>query len=136
MKSLIFISTVCLSAMSFAAPSYCELGRVSESHMRLANYYNSQAASSFSVNCSNKYRIRFNSRNLQDSSGNSFVNNGMVKLKTRMTVSGAMENIWNVPTEQGAGRNDYVVAVRLVERVTSTTPAGKYKDTVFVNMVF
>ena len=65
-----------------------------------------------------------------------FLNNGPVKLRTRMTVSGAMDNIWNIPTEQGAGKNNYVVAVRLTERITATTPAGKYRDTVFVNMVF
>ena len=47
-----------------------------------------------------------------------------------------MDNIWNIPTEQGAGKNNYVVAVRLTERITATTPAGKYRDTVFVNMVF
>ncbi len=123
-------------SMSFAAPSYCELGRVSESHMRLANYYNSQAASCFSVNCSNKYRIRFNSRNLQDSSGNSFVNNGMVKLKTRMTVSVQWKIFGMYRRNKVLGAMIMWLQMRLVERVTLTTPAGKYKDTVFVNMVF
>lgn len=136
MKSILLISAALFSSMTFAAPSRCEMGRISETNMRLANYYNSQAASSFSVDCSGKYRIRFNSRNLQDTSGSSFVTNGPLKLKTRMTVSGAMENLWNVSTEQGAGKNNYVIAVRLVERVNATTPAGIYRDTVFVNMVF
>ncbi|MCU4325192.1 hypothetical protein KTH33_00980 [Acinetobacter johnsonii] len=136
MKTLLLLSTALFSTLIFANPSRCEMGRVSEPNMRLASYYNSQAASSFSVNCTGKYWIRFNSRNLQDASGNSFLNNGQVKLRTRMTVSGAMDNIWNIPTEQGAGKNNYVVAVRLTERITATTPAGKYRDTVFVNMVF
>ncbi len=47
-----------------------------------------------------------------------------------------MENLWNVSTEQGAGKNNYVIVVRLVERVNATTPAGIYRDRVFVNMVF
>ncbi len=136
MKTLLLISTVLMSSMAFATTSRCEMGRISETNMRLSNQMNSQAASTFSVNCTNKYRIKFNSRNLMDASGNSFVNNGLVRLRTHMTVSGAMNNIWNVSTEQGAGKNDYVVAVRLIERVKATTPAGKYKDTVFVNMVF
>ncbi len=44
-----------------------------------------------------------------------------------MTIfTGAMDNIWNISTEQGAGKNNYVVAVRLTRSViTATTPAGK-----------
>lgn len=137
MKSSLFL----MVGMFFASVSYasqCSVGELSESKMRLGSYYKSQAATSFSVRCDQSYSIKFNSLNLNSSDGASFVSNGAYRLKTRMSISGANSNLWNVPLSGRASSlgQKYVVAVQLEDQPSIRVPAGKYRDVIYVSLSF
>lgn len=118
-----------------AQAKQCMFGAMTGSKMRLAYDYKSQAATSFRVSCDHAYSIRFNSLNLRDSTGNSFVSNGSYKLRTRMNISGPVSNLWNTPIPQQAGlSNKYVIFVQLEERPIASTPAGRYTDQIYIDL--
>ncbi|MEG0481962.1 MAG: hypothetical protein RR575_06200 [Acinetobacter sp.] len=130
-----------LIMFSIATSSYasqCSMGDVSETYMRLGSYYKSQTATSFSVRCDQSYSIRFSSLNLSSADGDSFVSNGNYRLRTRMSISGANANLWNVPLSAQASNqgHKYVVAVQLEDQPSIRVPAGKYRDIIFVNLSF
>ncbi|WP_227539772.1 hypothetical protein [Acinetobacter sp. MB5] len=121
--------------MTYAAS--CSVSGVTEPMMRLANYYHSQSATSFTVNCDQGYSIRFSSMNLYSTDGASFLSNGPNKIRTRMTVSGPVGNLWNVPlTANTTGTNRYIISVHLEEEPKVSTPAGIYRDVIYVNLSF
>lgn len=122
--------------MSLAQAKQCMMGTLTDSKMRLAYVYKSQAATSFQISCDSSYGVRFGSLNLQDTVGNSYVSNGAHKLRTRMNVSGTGSNAWNVVIPQPAGLNKYVIFVQLEERPTALIPAGRYTDKVYVDLIF
>lgn len=130
---------VCI-VCSFGSVVYagqCALGSVTDSRMFLAGYYHSQAATAFNIRCDHAYNITFSSANLQDVNGSSFVSNGAYKLRTRLTVSGPVDNKWNVPlTARSADSSKYIIAVHLEDRPSIQVPAGIYRDTVYVNLAF
>lgn len=130
---------LCLT-YSFFSISYaasCTVGSVTEPKMILASYYHSQSATSFSVNCDRGYSILFSSMNLSSADGTSYVSNGAYKLRTRLTISGPVENLWNVPLVANAtGTNRYIIAVHLEEQPSIRTPAGVYRDIIYVNLSF
>jgi len=139
MKMKIFLLT--LMTISIATSGYahqCSMGEMSETNMRLGSYYKSQTATSFSVRCDQSYSIRFSSLNLNSSDGNSFVSNGKYRLRTRMSITGANANLWNVPLSAQASNqgHKYVVAVQLEDQPSIRVPAGKYRDVIFVNLMF
>ena len=106
--------------------------------MRLSTYRKSQAASSFRINCDQSYSIRFTSMNLRSPQGESAVSNGAYKLSTRMWIQGANKSEWNAmlsPNSPGKD-NKYVVGVQLLEAPTINTPAGIYRDVVFISLSF
>jgi hypothetical protein len=116
----------------------CSLDSISEPVMHLADYYRSQAATSFKVFCNQAYSIRFTSLNLRSSDGSSYVSNGNYQLKTQMSISGPVRNQWNVPLSQAGGSKDnkYVIAVRLEENPSVRTPVGTYSDVIYVSLLF
>lgn len=136
MKKFLACIVLCgLGSTTYAGQ--CSLGTVTDSRMFLASYYHSQAATAFNVNCDHAYNITFSSANLQDVNGLSFVSNGAYRLRTRLTVSGPVENKWNVPlTARSTGMSKYVIAVHLEDRPSIQVPAGIYRDTVYVNLAF
>ncbi|WP_371971060.1 hypothetical protein [Acinetobacter sp. AL9] len=76
--------------------------------------------------------------NLRDKHGSSFVNNGTHRLRTSMSVMGAKTNLWNTPIAGHASTtgHKYSVAVRLDEQPSLTTPAGRYTDELYINLLF
>ena len=138
MKILLFgVLASCLANSMYVYAGQCSMGQITEPRMRLGTYYQSQAATSFRVNCDAAYTIRFNSRNLRSSDGSSFVTNGPYKLRTRLTVAGPVENLWNVPLSANTRQdNKYIISVRLEDRPSTNVPAGTYRDMVYVNLSF
>lgn len=54
-----------------------------------------------------------------------------------MNISGATASRWNSPISQPAtNQNKFVVLVQLMERPTAMTPAGVYKDNLYINLMF
>jgi hypothetical protein len=93
-----------------------------------------QAATSFHVNCDSAYTIRFNSMNLRSMDGSSLC---PYKLRTRLTVAGPVDNLWNVPLTANTHKdNKYIISVRLEDRPSIQVPAGTYRDMVYVNLSF
>ncbi len=122
---------------SFTQAAQCSLGSFSESKMHLGNYYRSQTATSFNVNCDRAYMIQFSSMNLRSSDGASSVSNGQYKLNTRMSISGASQNLWNIPLTHDAGLDSkYVIAVQLDDSPMRGVPAGIYRDMIFIKLMF
>ena len=131
------ITCILCGFISIAHASQCSMGSVTDSRMYLASYYHSQAATAFNIQCDRAYNITFSSTNLQNINGLSFVSNGPYKLKTQLTVSGPVENKWNVPlTARGTGSDKHIIAVHLEEQPSIQVPAGIYRDTVYVNLAF
>ena len=65
------------------------------------------------------------------------VNEKNYKLRTQMNISGASASRWNSPIAQPATeQNKFVVLVQLMERPTALTPAGVYKDSLYINLMF
>jgi len=123
MKSLIPL-LLCMAAGSpLAHAEQCAMGAVTESSMRLAGYLRSQAASSFRVRCDQAYNI---------------LRNGAFRLATRMRIEGANKNEWNaLLSPRTAGRdNKFAVVVELEETPSVSTPAGIYRDVVYVSLAF
>ena len=116
----------------------CTIGSVSESLLQMSAQYRSQTATSFNVQCDRGYSIQFSSRNLRDKHGSSFVNNGAHRLRTSMSIMGAKNNLWNTPIEgqTSASGHKYSVAAQLDEQLSLTTPAGRYTDELYVNLLF
>ncbi|RKG39523.1 hypothetical protein [Acinetobacter rongchengensis] len=137
MKTFLLMLTM-LSVATSAYAHQCSMGDVSETYMRLGSYYKSQTATSFSVHCDQSYSIRFSSLNLSSANGDSYVSNGNYRLRTRMSITGANANLWNVPLSAQASNqgHKYVVAVQLEDQPSIRVPAGKYRDVIFVNLMF
>ena len=132
-----FLTCIVCSFAGLVHASQCSMGSITDSKMYLAGYYHSQAATAFNIRCDRAYNITFSSANLQDVNGLSFVSNGAYRLRTRLTVSGPVENKWNVPlTARSTGMDKYVIAVHLEDRPSIQVPAGIYQDTVYVNLAF
>ncbi len=124
-------------AMSLAHADQCSMGSLTESQMRLGAYYHSQAATSFNILCSSAYTIRFNSMNLRNREGDSYVSNGPHKVATRMTINGPVNNMWNVPLSANASsKSKYIISVHLEEQPSSRIPAGIYRDVIYVDLAF
>lgn len=129
----------CLSFLSIhcAYADPCSMSGLTDSQMRLSNYYHSQAATAFNVSCGQAYSIRFNSMNLRNREGESYLSNGAYKVATRMTINGPVENLWNVPLSANArGKNKYIISVHLEEQPSTRIPAGTYQDVIYVNVSF
>ena len=134
-KIMTAVIATLLSPALYAGP--CMLGAPTEPHMRLGEYYKSQSATSFHVSCDRGYAIRFNSMNLRSTDGASYVTNGRYRLRTRMSIAGPVENLWNVPLSQTSGTdNKYIIAVQLEEQPSIRVPAGIYRDMVYVYLTF
>ncbi|WP_180051759.1 hypothetical protein [Acinetobacter sp. YH12099] len=116
----------------------CTIGSVSESLLQMSSQYRSQTATSFNVRCDRGYSIQFSSHNLRDKHGSSFVNNGTHRLRTSMSIMGAKTNLWNTPIAGHVSTtgHKYSVAVRLDEQPSLTTPAGRYTDELYINLLF
>lgn len=116
----------------------CKIESMTAKELILNSSYLSQAATSFSVACDSRYAIKFNSRNLINSSGSSYVvNEKNHKLRTQMNITGATASRWNSPISQPASsQNNFIVLAQLLERPTASTPAGIYKDVLYINLMF
>ena len=130
MKASVLFLVCCISSsLSLAHARQCQIERLTATQLNLNASYLSQAATSFSVNCDSRYAIKFNSRNL--------VNEKNYKLRTQMNISGASSSRWNVPLSQApTGQDKFVVLVQLMERPTARTPAGVYRDSLYINLMF
>ncbi|ATO18696.1 hypothetical protein BS636_02975 [Acinetobacter sp. LoGeW2-3] len=136
MKKLFFFLSI-LSMSSLATAQYCSIDGFSNGELRLQNYQRSQAATSFNISCDKSYSILFNSRNLMSADGMSFVSNGPERLRTKLHLSGANNNLWGVPLNQGAAqRQKYIIAVQLIDNPLSGVPAGTYTDQISVDINF
>ena len=133
--SLFVLSILCVSVCQ---AKQCQIDRMSTTQLRLNSSYQSQAATSFSVSCQSNYAIKFSSRNLMGPSGNSYlVNEKNYKLRTQMNISGASDSRWNIPLSQRAGDNKkFILWVQLIDRPNALTPAGVYKDNLYVSLIF
>jgi len=130
MKLNIIILLFCVAATPIAYAKQCQIERLTSSQLNLSSSYLSQAATSFSVACDSNYAIKFNSRNLTNATGSSYlVNEKNYKLRTQMNISGASASRWNSPIAQPATeQNKFVVLVQLME--------GVYKDSLYINLMF
>ena len=138
MKMKILLFLLCLGQISLVYAKQCQIERLTSTQLNLNSSYLSQAATSFSVACDSRYAIQFNSRNLTNSTGSSYLSNEKnYKLRTQMNISGATASRWNSPISQPAtNQNKFVVLVQLMERPTAMTPAGVYKDNLYINLMF
>lgn len=138
MKTSVLLLMCCMSSLSLAHAKQCQIERLTATQLNLNASYLSQAATSFSVACESRYAIKFNSRNLVNSACSSYlVNEKNYKLRTQMNISGASSSRWNVPISQAAtGQDKFVVLVQLMERPTARTPAGVYRDSLYINLMF
>lgn len=136
MKPLFLVCVVSLVCCSSYA-SECYIGGFSANEMRLANYYHSQAATSFNVACDRNYSISFRSQNLLNAGGASFVSNGPYRLRTQLNIRGASENLWGVQmNQQGGGNQKFIISAQLQENPLYSVPAGVYRDRIYVNVDF
>ncbi len=135
MKILLILMGVFFSGFSFAKS--CQIDRVASNELILSSKYRSQATTAFSIDCDTRYAIQFNSRNLINSNGSSFVvNDKNHKLRTQMQISGGGEMKWNTPISRNADAGNLVVSVRLQEMPTAITPAGTYTDALYVSLIY
>ncbi len=90
------------------------------------------------VRCDSSYAIQFNSRNLTSTNGSSYlVNERNHKIRTQMYISGATSSRWNMPISQPAtSLSKFVVLVQLAEQPSALTPAGVYKDSLYVDLIY
>ncbi|WP_179995014.1 hypothetical protein [Acinetobacter sp. YH16053] len=138
MKTSVLLLVCGMSAVGMVHAKQCQIERLTSSQLNLNASYLSQAATSFSVACESRYAIKFNTRNLVNSTGSSYVvNEKNHKLKTQMNINGATSLRWNVPIAQPASPQEkFVVLVQLAERPSAMTPAGVYRDSLYVNLMF
>lgn len=135
-KFIVLIIGSWLAASSYAAQQ-CAIDGFSTSLMRLGSYKHSQAATSFNVRCDQGYSIVFNSQNLTNANGVSYVSNGPYKLRTQLNLQGAGQNLWGVQLKQRpSDRQKYVIAVQLQDNPYNGVPAGIYKDRLSVDIIF
>ncbi|MGE8560413.1 MAG: hypothetical protein ACN6NJ_05640 [Acinetobacter sp.] len=131
---LIWIGTLISSGV---AAQQCSIDGFTSAEMRLTSYQRSQSATSFNISCDSGYSILFNSQNLITPNGVSFVSNGPYKLRTRLNLTGANENLWGVQLNQGAAqRQKYIISVRLEDNPLNGVPAGTYRDRISVEISF
>lgn len=134
-KILLILMCVVISNFSFAKS--CQIDRVASSELILSSKYRSQATTAFSIDCDTRYAIQFNSRNLINSNGLSFVaNDKNHRLHTQMQISGGGEMKWNTPISRNADASKLVVSVKLQEMPTAITPAGTYTDALYVSLIY
>ncbi|WP_151706816.1 hypothetical protein [Acinetobacter sp. TUM15064] len=138
MKLRVVLFVFCVGASALTYAKQCQIERLTSSQLNLSSSYLSQAATSFSVACDSNYAIKFNSRNLMNATGSSYlVNEKNHKLRTQMNISGASASRWNSPISQPAtAQSKFVVLVQLMERPTALTPAGIYRDNLYINLMF
>lgn len=135
-KYIILVLNACIATSVYAAQQ-CAIDGFSNSNMRLSSYRHSQAATSFNVRCDQGYSIIFNSENLTNANGTSYVANGPYKLRTQLNLQGAGQNLWGVPLSQASSeRQKYIIAVQLQDNPYNGVPAGVYKDRVSVDIIF
>lgn len=54
-----------------------------------------------------------------------------------MNISGASDSRWNIPLSQRASDNKkFIIWVQLIDRPNALTPAGVYKDNLYVSLIF
>ncbi|TCB78884.1 hypothetical protein [Acinetobacter sp. ANC 4173] len=136
MRNLL-IACICMTCCGFVSASECSIGGFSAPEMKLASYYRSQTATSFNISCDRNYSIAFNSQNLVNSSGLSYVSNGPYRLRTQLNIRGASQNLWGVQMNQRAGMNQkYIISAQLQENPINGVPAGVYRDRIYVNVDF
>lgn len=135
-KLALLILSMCCANYSYA--KRCQIEKATASQLNLSSSYLSQAATSFSVSCDSGYAIKFNSRNLTSPAGNSYlIGERNHKIRTQMFISGATSSRWNTPISQPATeQTKFVVLVQLVEQPTASTPAGIYKDSLYVSLMY
>ncbi|MBV7309681.1 hypothetical protein KVY11_13470 [Acinetobacter sp. CWB-G5] len=138
MKKVIMLAIMLLSTSNFLYAKQCQIENLVATQLNLNASYLSQAATSFSVACDSNYAIKFNTRNLTSASGSSFlINERNNRLRTQMNISGATASRWNAPIFQPATeRNKFVVLVQLVDPPSAYTPAGEYRDNLYINLMF
>ncbi len=136
LKFTILVFSLLLTSLSHA--QRCQIDRSTASELKLNSSYLSQAATSFIVRCDSSYAIQFNSRNLTSTNGSSYlVNERNHKIRTKMYISGAASSQWNTPISQPATNlSKFVVLVELAEQPSALTPAGIYKDSLYVNLIY
>lgn len=138
MKLRMILLVFCVGVTPLTFAKQCQIERLTSTQLNLSSSLNSEAATSFSVACDTNYAIRFNARNLRNATGSSYlVNEKNHKLRTQMNISGASSSRWNSPISQPAtAQNKFVVLVKLMERPTALTPAGVYRDSLYINLMF
>ena len=109
--------------------------------MQLGNYKGSQVGTTIFINCNGGYHIKFQSRNLRSSLGDSFLQNTIYpkyKVNTRMSInSGGGSYVWGRSVSGITGSNiKYSIAVELADYLNRNLPAGDYEDTISVNIGF
>lgn len=136
LKFTVLVFSLLLTSLSHA--QRCQIDRSTVSELKLNSSYLSQAATSFIVRCDSSYAIQFNSRNLTSTNGSSYlVNEHNHKIRTQMYISGATSSRWNMPISQPATNlNKFVVLVQLAEQPSALTPAGVYKDSLYVDLIY
>lgn len=134
-KLLLLMSGLAISTIVSA--QYCSIDGFANDELRLQSYQRSQAATSFNISCDAGYSILFNSQNLTSADGMSYVSNGPYKLRTKLNLRGANNNVWGVPLQQSAAqRQKYIVSVQLIDNPLNGVPAGRYSDRISVDISF
>ncbi|WP_445660401.1 hypothetical protein [Acinetobacter sp. F16] len=134
-KFILIILGALMSEM--VAAQQCSIDGFTNSEMRLASYQRSQSATSFNISCDASYSILFNSQNLITPNGMSYISNGPYKLRTKLNLRGANQNLWGVHLNQaGAQRQKYIISVQLEDNPLNGVPAGIYRDRVSVDISF
>ncbi|NNH37678.1 hypothetical protein [Acinetobacter terrae] len=134
-KFILIILGTLMSGM--VAAQQCSIDGFTNSEMRLASYQRSQSATSFNISCDMGYSILFNSQNLITSNGMSYISNGSYKLRTKLNLRGANQNLWGVHLNQaGAQRQKYIISVQLEDNPLNGVPAGIYRDRISVDISF
>ncbi|RZG74489.1 hypothetical protein [Acinetobacter sp. WCHAc060025] len=143
MRRIIFGVLLSIITMNlYATPSRgCGIDRISESNMRLGNYWGSQTGTSIFINCDHGYNIKFLSQNLRTSQGDSYLThavNPKYRIHTRMSVNGGgISNVWGQNISGQAGTKvKYSIAVQLEDRLSRNLPAGQYEDRIWINLNF
>lgn len=136
LKFTVLVFSLLLTSLSHA--QRCQIDRSTVSELKLNSSYLSQAATSFIVRCDSSYAIQFNSRNLTSTNGSSYlVNEHNHKIRTQMYISGATSSRWNMPISQPpTSLSKFIVLVQLAEQPFALTPAGVYKDSLYVDLIY
>jgi|SRR5690606_21576517 len=134
-RLLVLIAGWAMSTL--ASAQYCSIDGFANDELRLQSYQRSQAATSFNISCDTGYSILFSSQNLTSADGMSYVSNGPYKLRTKLNLRGANNNVWGIPLQQSAAqRQKYIVSVQLIDNPLNGVPAGTYRDRISVDINF